>query len=30
MTVLTEDWTPRARQLAEQLTAAGKLMSLAW
>jgi methyltransferase of ATP-grasp peptide maturase system len=30
MTVLTEDWTPRARQLAEQLTAAGKLTSAAW
>ncbi|MGH3800358.1 MAG: methyltransferase domain-containing protein [Pseudonocardiaceae bacterium] len=30
MTVLTEDWTPRARQLADQLTAAGKLISAAW
>jgi methyltransferase of ATP-grasp peptide maturase system len=30
MTVLVQDWTPRARQLADQLTAAGKLTSAAW
>ncbi len=30
MTVLAQDWTPRARQLAEQLIAAGKLTSAAW
>ncbi|MGH3940001.1 MAG: methyltransferase domain-containing protein [Pseudonocardiaceae bacterium] len=30
MTVLTEDWTLRARQLAEQLVAARKLKSAAW
>ncbi len=30
MTVLAEDWMPRARQLADQLVAAGKLRSAAW
>ncbi|HEY6421953.1 MAG TPA: methyltransferase domain-containing protein [Pseudonocardiaceae bacterium] len=30
MIVLAQDWTPRARQLAEQLTAAGKLTSAVW
>jgi methyltransferase of ATP-grasp peptide maturase system len=30
MTVLAEDWMPRARHLADQLIAAGKLRSTAW
>ncbi|MGH4010109.1 MAG: methyltransferase domain-containing protein [Pseudonocardiaceae bacterium] len=30
MTVLAEEWRPRARQLADQLVAAGKLRSPAW
>jgi protein-L-isoaspartate(D-aspartate) O-methyltransferase len=30
MTSLAEDWTPRARRLAEQLAAAGKLTSAPW
>ncbi|MGH3907116.1 MAG: methyltransferase domain-containing protein, partial [Pseudonocardiaceae bacterium] len=30
MNVLAEEWEPRARQLAEQLVAAGKLKSAAW
>jgi methyltransferase of ATP-grasp peptide maturase system len=30
MTVLAQDWMPRARQLADQLVAAGKLRSAAW
>ncbi|MGH3978668.1 MAG: ATP-grasp peptide maturase system methyltransferase [Pseudonocardiaceae bacterium] len=30
MTVLADDWTARARQLADQLAAAGKLTSPAW
>ncbi|MGH8571609.1 MAG: hypothetical protein ACREX8_03405 [Gammaproteobacteria bacterium] len=30
MTVLAEEWKPRARQLADQLVAAGKLNSPAW
>lgn len=30
MTVLAEDWMPRARHLADQLVAAGKLRSTAW
>ncbi len=30
MTVPTADWAPRARQLADQLVAAGKLTSPAW
>ncbi|MGH3852286.1 MAG: hypothetical protein ACRDR6_02065 [Pseudonocardiaceae bacterium] len=30
MTVLAEDWIPRACQLADQLVAAGKLRSAEW
>ncbi len=30
MTVLAEEWTTRARQLADQLVAAGKLRSVPW